>query len=1050
MKKVITAFFLLSFALANGQNAGEVMFVGFNADGNDGFAFVTLVNLANGVNIRFNDNEWNGLAIGGGGAFNGGEGSMTWNNNTGGIINAGTLVTINNSSTTPTATVGTISAGTIVLAGSNEVLYMFIGADASTPTTFLSAIANNGFSVGNGQLTNTGLAAGVNAVSILGDEDVMVYLNNTNCNTSIAACAATIANAANWDTQDGGGNQSNDLIFPDFPANVCDVAGTLFFPQTTYYSFASGAWDANTSWSLSSDGSTGAVAVGVWPRRTDNVVIRNSHTITVNAVNDNKSCGNSPNGLNRPNVSTFTGSADLMFYHTGDIIISNGGTLSVSEEIMLEGYTLVENGGTFTIMEDIINLGYLEVSTTATFTNTDDLILSGNSITVINSLAFGADDIYIDWTNATLCGDGIMNLGNGGPDPTVQFFNGGSLAQICSTFTITCTSNCAAFPISGTGNFSSGIIGPGGVGNANDNSLWLRANSGTSTIANGSPISTWNDQSGNTNHAAQASANLQPLFQSAIINGQPTIFFDNVTGANSDVLIVPDNDNLDNTNGLTILTVTRPLSLDNANPRAILSKRVGFNNNQSYSLFFFTGGNKLNVDIDQGNNRFPSVLSFVNGTNYITSLLYDGTLAAALRARLFVNGNLDVTATEASASIPNYASDLSIGLLNAADGRPFGGHIAEIVVYRRALNEAQRIITDNYLSAKYAISLTANDVYTMDNPGNGNYDFEVAGIGQAANGSNHRDARGSGVVRMWNPNNLANNEFLMWGHDNSPITSTTTASPAEVDGIIIQERLSRIWRVGEAGDVGTVSISFDFSGVGGSPLGSNLRLLIDRDGDGFGDNDVTPIVGSVSNGIAVFSGINFQNGDRFTLGNTDASVPLPVELTSFTAKVLANSVQLDWETASELNNDFFTIERSKDAELWEDIAIIKGAGTTAQTTRYQAFDNQPLGGVSFYRLRQTDFDGQFAFSNIVRAVFEGKPSIRIFPNPSSGIFTIRGEIPVFSVSIKVFNALGQELSPPLAFGKDVITLDISTYPPGVYLLKLFDGIALKAYRVVKQ
>jgi hypothetical protein len=783
------------------------------------------------------------------------------------------------------------------------------------------------------------------------------------------------------------------------------IAGAVFNGGApfTYYSLASGAWESNTSWSLSSDGSSGAVGVGVYPRRSDNVVIRTGHNITINSVTDNGLCGLSPDNLSRPNVGPFPKSSNIMFYQTGDILIN--GTLTVTGiEMMIEGYTKIVSGGTFTLASDLVNLGYLEADAGSNFSTLDDISLAGNSTTIINTNSISSDDLNISFTNATLCGTGSTTLTNG-LGSTVTYFNGATVAQICTTFTINCTGiGCSGFPVSGTGNFATGNMGPGGVGDSNNNSLWLRANSGTSTTANGTAVSSWNDQSGNANHAIQASANLQPLFQSTVINNQPTILFDNVTGANSDVLTIPDNDNLDNTNGLSILAVTRPLSLDNS-PRAILSKRVGFSINHAYALLF-GGGNMLNVDIDQGDNRFPSALSFANGTNYITSLFYDGTLAAALRARLFVNGNLDITANEASATIPNYASDLSIGLLDAADGRPFGGHIAEIVIYNRTLNEAERIITDNYLSAKYDITLTSNDVYVMDNLSNGDYDFNVAGIGQASDGSNHRDAKGSGVVRMWNPNNLGNGEFLIWGHNNLNFSGGNT----DVDGVIIQERISRVWRLSEVGDVGTVSISVDLSGTLGSALGNNLRLLIDRDGDGFADNDVTPVAGSFSGTVVTFSGINFQNGDRFTIGNTNLANPLPIELISFNATVQQSEVKLQWATASELNNDFFTIQRSQDAENWEDVVEIKGAGNSQVRLDYETIDGLPHSGISYYRLKQTDFDGKFTYSELKKIEYTDiKPQFRIYPNPvvdSKFNFELTGADPDTEVPVRIVNLQG--------------------------------------------
>ena len=819
--------------------------------------------------------------------------------------------------------------------------------------------------------------------------------------------------------------------------------------KSTFYSIGSGAWETSSVWSYTPDGSSGAVPDGVYPGRANNVVIQNGHSITIDDVTDNDPCSVSADGLGLSNVGPFTGSGDQMFYHTGDILIADGGSLSSSEEIMLAGYTLIENGGSFTATEDIINLGYLEVSATATFGSTlDDLILSGNSYTIIDNTSTTADDIYIDHTDAQLCGAGTVEIGNGGPNPIINWFNPGTsrFDQICDGFQITCNTNCTGGSTgTGTGGFSTGNSGPGGVGRSTDNSLWLSADFGTSTTSNGSPVNAWTDRSGNSNDASQGTAAKQPLYQSSVINGMPTVLFDNASGAGfADEMLVNDNTNLDNTDGLTIFTISRPLNLDGS-ARTILSKRVNVGSSQAYSMFYFSG-NSMYIDIDGNGNRFGTPSSFTNSNNYIITLLYDGTLTAAQRAKVYIGETLDITTTETSASIPDYGSNLTIGSINTDDGRPFGGHIAEIAVYRRALNAAERIIVNNYLSAKYDISLSANDEYTMDNSANGDYDFEVAGVGQAADGSNHKDGQGPGVLRMWNPNDLDNGEFLMWGHDNTSINSTTTG---DVDGTIIQERLTRVWGISEvSGDVGTVSLSFDFSTVGETPLGSNLRLLIDRDGDGFADNDVTPIEGSVSNGIAVFSNVNLQDGDLITLGNTDVSIPLPIELLEFEVFQEGKNVVAEWTTVSELNNDFFTLERSIDANTWTNIIELKGAGTTNEVKKYQTIDENPLRGIAYYRLKQTDYDGLFSYSPIKMVETEFTNNIKIYPNPSTGIFNVSG-IESNEVLISVFNILGQQV--PFAIDEeDGIRIDLCDGPAGVYIVKVKDGQHTKSFQVIRK
>jgi hypothetical protein len=93
----------------------------------------------------------------------------------------------------------------------------------------------------------------------------------------------------------------------------------------------------------------------------------------------------------------------------------------------------------------------------------------------------------------------------------------------------------------------------------------------------------------------------------------------------------------------------------------------------------------------------------------------------------------------------------------------------------------------------------------------------------------------------------------------------------------------------------------------------------------------------------------------------EANQPLPVSLLFFSAKTLQNSVQLQWATAAEINNDFFTIERSMDGHNWEAISYIHGAGNANYVINYEFVDQFPVSGISYYRLKQTDFDGKFEY-----------------------------------------------------------------------------------------
>ena len=112
--------------------------------------------------------------------------------------------------------------------------------------------------------------------------------------------------------------------------------------------------------------------------------------------------------------------------------------------------------------------------------------------------------------------------------------------------------------------------------------------------------------------------------------------------------------------------------------------------------------------------------------------------------------------------------------------------------------------------------------------------------------------------------------------------------------------------------------------------------------------------------------------------------PLPIELTSFNAILNSNKVDLTWETATETNNDYFTVEKSKDGVSFEEILNVKGAGNSTSMIDYMDKDSNPFTGVSYYRLKQTDFNGEHSYSNIVPVEYNpnGDTSISLFPNPT--------------------------------------------------------------------
>jgi len=201
------------------------------------------------------------------------------------------------------------------------------------------------------------------------------------------------------------------------------------------------------------------------------------------------------------------------------------------------------------------------------------------------------------------------------------------------------------------------------------------------------------------------------------------------------------------------------------------------------------------------------------------------------------------------------------------------------------------------------------------------------------------------------------------------------------------------------------------------------------------------------------SGLGATGGEhrRFTIGSINSiQTPLPIELLNFSAIPINNNyVEINWQTAAEINNDYFTIERSNNGFDWEEIIIIGGAGNSSSLLSYSAIDNDPINGISYYRLNQTDFNGQFEYSNI-RSVKIEKPlstKIEIYPNPTNNKITIIGNASELE-QINIFNTLGQDISNFTTITEakeEKFVIDLSNLTNGIYYIKT-KNTANKAYK----
>ncbi len=136
---------------------------------------------------------------------------------------------------------------------------------------------------------------------------------------------------------------------------------------------------------------------------------------------------------------------------------------------------------------------------------------------------------------------------------------------------------------------------------------------------------------------------------------------------------------------------------------------------------------------------------------------------------------------------------------------------------------------------------------------------------------------------------------------------------------------------------------------------------------------------------------------------------------------------LEWETATEINNDYFNIERSKDGLVWYEIDHIDGARNSSQTNHYNTIDENTYLGISYYRLKQTDFDGLYSYSEIISVNFDYQSNLTFYPNPTENILIIKGDKTEFE-ALSIFNVLGQNVIANVNFisvNETTFVLDLS-------------------------
>jgi hypothetical protein len=171
---------------------------------------------------------------------------------------------------------------------------------------------------------------------------------------------------------------------------------------------------------------------------------------------------------------------------------------------------------------------------------------------------------------------------------------------------------------------------------------------------------------------------------------------------------------------------------------------------------------------------------------------------------------------------------------------------------------------------------------------------------------------------------------------------------------------------------------------------------------------------------------------------------IPVELTSFTANVKENDIELNWETATELNNSGFSVERKSVNSVYKEVGFVPGSGTTTEPRSYTFIDPNLTAGIYTYRLKQIDYDGSTAYSDEVSVEVKAPVAFSLeqnYPNPFNPNTVISFSLAAESrVTLKVFDLLGQEVvtlvNGDYTQGSHKIEFNGSKLNSGVYFYKL--------------
>jgi hypothetical protein len=386
-----------------------------------------------------------------------------------------------------------------------------------------------------------------------------------------------------------------------------------------------------------------------------------------------------------------------------------------------------------------------------------------------------------------------------------------------------------------------------------------------------------------------------------------------------------------------------------------------------------------------------------------------------------------------SISLSDDGTILAVGAYFNDGGGANAGHVR---VYQYASSSWSQLGSD--IDGEAAGDLSGCSVSLSD-------DGTILAVGAYKNDGGGVDA---GHVRVYK---YASSSWTQLGSDiDGEAADDWSGNSVSLSGDGTKLAIGAAYNDGGGADAGHVRL-YKYAGSSWSQLG------YDVDGEAVGDWSGKSVALS-GDGITLAIGAPKNDGAGADAGSVRVhfvSAALPVELVYFEAKYIDNhQALLTWQTASELNNDYFDVERSYDAIHWEWVGKVAGNGTTTQLTDYSFVDKTITKSqqTAYYRLNQIDYDGANEYTDLRSIRFTSKPNaleIAAYPNPSNQEVTISISTTEL-YSIEVADLSGVLLLAIQNEDKGTHRLDLSAWASGVYIVNVTSKQGTKHLKVIKQ